>query len=111
MPGMLMWAHKGQGVRAWAGHMKRLVGSRDVLFSARDVGPSLMQPFLLTSYYKICQERGMRLPEMFQWDLCWEPVGESLVGVRRRLEGWEGWEGGGEGVGGEKLGREGEEGS
>lgn len=44
----------------------------------RDVGPSLMQPFLLTSYYKICQERRMRLPEMFQWDLTWEPVGEEM---------------------------------
>lgn len=97
MPGMLMWAHKGQGMRAWAAHMKRLVGSRDVLFSTRDPGPSLMQPFLLTSYYKICQERKMRLPEMFQWDLCWEPVGEELARVRKRLED-ERWEGVGESV-------------
>lgn len=86
MPGMLMWAHKGQGTRAWAAHMKRLVRSKDVLFSARDVAPSLMQPFLLTSYYKICQERRMRLPEMFQWDLTWEPVGEEMELVRRRLK-------------------------
>lgn len=86
MPGMLMWAHKGQGMRAWAAHMGRLVRSKDVLFSARDAGPSLMQPFLLTSYYKICQERKMRLPEMFQWDLTWEPVGEELECVRRRVK-------------------------
>lgn len=85
MPGMLMWAHKGQGARAWAAHMKRLVRSKDVLFSASDMAPSLMQPFLLTSYYKICQERCMRLPEMFQWDLTWEPVGEEMERVRRRL--------------------------
>lgn len=87
MPGMLMWAHKGQGMQAWAAHMGRLVKSKDVLFSASDVAPSLMQPFLLTSYYKICQERRMSLPEMFQWDLTWEPVGEELESVRRRLNG------------------------
>lgn len=86
MPGMLMWASKGQGTRAWAAHMKRLVRSKDVLFSARDVGPSLMQPFLLTSYYKICQEQHMKLSEMFQWDLTWEPVGEEMESVRRRLK-------------------------
>lgn len=52
----------------------------------RDVGPSLMQPFLLTSYYKIRQERRMRLPGVFRWDLTWELVGEEMESVRRRLK-------------------------
>ena len=53
--------------------MKRLVSSRDVVFSKTDPMPSLMQPFLLTSYYEICRERKLGIAEMFQWDLCWEP--------------------------------------
>ncbi|KAI5843320.1 Alpha/Beta hydrolase protein [Morchella snyderi] len=84
MPGMLMWDRSG----GYVAHMKRLVGSKDVLFSTRDLMPSLMQPFLLTSYYKICQERRMKLPEMFQWDLTWEPEGEELGRVRERVDGF-----------------------
>lgn len=67
-------------------HMKRLMCSRDVIFSRRDLLPSLMQPFLLTSYYEICRERKMTLPKMFQWDMIWEPKGEELEGVRRMFE-------------------------
>ncbi|KAH8146908.1 uncharacterized protein LAJ45_08987 [Morchella importuna] len=84
MPGMLMWDRSG----GYLAHMKRLMGSKDVLFSTRDLMPSLMQPFLLTSYYKICQERKMKLPEMFQWDLTWEPEGEELARVRKRVDGF-----------------------
>lgn len=86
MPGMLMWKRSDRSMKQYASHMKKLMGSKDVLFSAHDLLPSLMQPFLLTSYYKICQERKMKLPEMFQWDLTWEPAGEGLVKVRKRLE-------------------------
>lgn len=62
------------------------MSSRDVVFTTRDLLPVLMQPFLLTSYYKICQERKMKLPEMFQWDLTWEPQGEELAWARRLIE-------------------------
>ncbi|KAF8533903.1 hypothetical protein BDD12DRAFT_809796 [Trichophaea hybrida] len=62
-----------RGWKAYLLYMKRLVGSKDVVFSGRDLLPSLMQPFLLTSYYEICRERGLSLPDMFQWDLVWEP--------------------------------------
>jgi len=72
-PGMMMWKRSERGVKAYLQHMKRLTGSKDVVFSSRDLMPSLMQPFLLTSYYEICRERSLALPEMFQWDLVWEP--------------------------------------
>lgn len=73
-PGMLMvpaglypnWGH-------FLRHLWRLVSTRDVMFKKNDLLPSLMQPFLLASYYQICHERGgMRLPDMFQWDYTWE---------------------------------------
>lgn len=87
-PGMLMVPVKSHSnVKEYLRHMKRLMGTRDVMFNARDVGPSLMQPFLLTSYYEICRERGgMRLADMFQWDLTFEPQGEDLKRIRERLE-------------------------
>ncbi|KAI5843596.1 hypothetical protein BZA05DRAFT_316440, partial [Tricharina praecox] len=72
-PGMMMWKRSERGVKAYLQHMKRLTGSKDVVFSSRDLMPSLMQPFLLTSYYEICRERGLALPVMFQWDLVWQP--------------------------------------
>lgn len=84
-PGMLMWSKKSAGPGEYLRHMKRLMGTRDVMFSRRDLLPSLMQPFLLTSYYEICREREMKLPTMFQWDLMWEPRREQLENVRRLL--------------------------
>ncbi|KAF8430387.1 hypothetical protein EV426DRAFT_631030 [Tirmania nivea] len=91
-PGMLMWKPASYTststsklkslvprIHQYASHMARLMGSKDVMFSANDLLPSLMQPFLLTSYYEICRERGMKLPEMFQWDLTWEPVGKQVA--------------------------------
>lgn len=70
-PGMMMWKKSERGAKAWLRHMKRLMGSKDVIFNKRDIGPSLMQPFLLTSYYEICREQKRKLPDMFQWELCW----------------------------------------
>ncbi|EAU81578.2 carbamoylphosphate synthase large subunit [Coprinopsis cinerea okayama7 len=87
-PGMLMWKPFPSDQKTWAivgeyaGHMKRLVASRDVIWSWRDLLPSLMQPFLLTSYYEICREKGLKLPTMFQYDLVWEPKGDHLRRVR-----------------------------
>jgi hypothetical protein len=72
-PGMMMWKKSERGLKAYLAHMKRLMGSKDVVFSGRDLLPSLMQPFLLTSYYEICRERKMKLPDMFQDDVVWEP--------------------------------------
>jgi hypothetical protein len=79
-PGMLMYSRKksDHGLKQYLSHMKRLMSSKDVIFSLHDLAPSLMQPFLLTSYYEICRERGLKLPEMFQWDVTWEPKGETL---------------------------------
>ena len=73
-------------VKQYMSHMRRLMGSKDVMFSKRDLAPSLMQPFLLTSYYELCRERKMKLPEMFQWDLTWEPCGEQVLRARRVVE-------------------------
>lgn len=84
-PGMMMWEHS-RGVKAFLRHQKRLLGTKDVMFSSKDMLPVLMQPFLLTSYYEICRERNMRLADMFQWDVAWEPEGEHLERVRRMLD-------------------------
>jgi len=99
-PGMMMWKRSERGVKAYLQHMKRLTGSKDVVFSSHDLMPSLMQPFLLTSYYEICREKRLALPEMFQWDLVWEPstslearkrkVGDQGTGEDRRDSGMEG---------------------
>lgn len=79
-PGMLMWSHENISPRQYLTHMKKLMGSKDVMFSKRDLSPSLMQPFLLTSYYEICRERKMELAEMFQWDFTWMLDVETDVG-------------------------------
>lgn len=88
VPGMLMVPSRGHAdLKEYLRHMGRLMGTRDVLFNVRDIGPSLMQPFLLTSYYKICQEKGgMPLKDMFQSDVIWEPKGEHLRRLREQLE-------------------------
>ncbi|RPB03573.1 hypothetical protein L873DRAFT_1669789 [Choiromyces venosus 120613-1] len=92
IPGMLMWSKKNTGPGEYLKHMKRLMGTKDVMFSKRDLLPSLMQPFLLTSYYEICREREMNISTMFQWDLVWGPGREQLDNVRKLLAR----EGGGE---------------
>jgi hypothetical protein len=78
MPGMLMWDKKNAHFKDWLKHMKRLMGTRDVTFGKSDPGPALMQPFLLTAYYRLCHEKKLRLPELFQWDMIWEPTKEEL---------------------------------
>ncbi|TGZ79654.1 hypothetical protein EX30DRAFT_355680 [Ascodesmis nigricans] len=78
-PGMMMWKKSERGAKAWLQHMKRLMGSKDVIFNKRDLWPSLMQPFLLTSYYEICREQKRKLPDMFQWELCWVSERPCLV--------------------------------
>jgi hypothetical protein len=87
-PGMLMWQKSERGMKAYLEHMGRLMGSKDVVFSKSDLLPSLMQPFLLTSYYEICRERKLGLPEMFQWDLVW--LVESSLGKKKGVEETEG---------------------
>ncbi|KAL1719648.1 hypothetical protein EV715DRAFT_272557 [Schizophyllum commune] len=87
MPGTLMWDRRNaRGLRAYLTHQRRLVGSKDVVFTMRDLLPTAMQPFLLTSYYEICRERGLRLPDMFQWDYTWEPEGGKLGRVKEVME-------------------------
>lgn len=52
-----------------------------------------MQPFLLTSYYEICRERGnIRLADMFQSDLVWEVDHDELEKVRGDLSKYDGVE-------------------
>jgi len=86
-PGMMMWKRSERGWKAYLLHMRRLVRSKDVVFSGGDVLPSLMQPFLLTSYYEICRERQLSLPDMFQWDFVWEPNTSLGAGEERRDSG------------------------
>jgi glutathione synthase/RimK-type ligase-like ATP-grasp enzyme len=87
-PAMLMVpVNSHSNLKQYFKHMARLISTKDVMFDKKDLGPTLMQPFLLTSYYKICQEKGgMKLKDMFQWDLTWEPQGEELRRVRELME-------------------------
>lgn len=87
--GMLMWEHKNASFKVWAQHMKRLMGTRDVIWKWRDPMPTVAQPFLLTEYYRICRKKGMQLPVVFQEQLIWEPKGEEAEKVRRLLAGSE----------------------
>lgn len=61
---MLMW-HPNKELplsKQYLAHMKHHLTTKDVMFSKKDIWPTLMQPFLLTSYYEICRERKMKLP-------------------------------------------------
>ncbi|ODQ49786.1 hypothetical protein SAICODRAFT_98195 [Saitoella complicata NRRL Y-17804] len=87
MPGMLMWSHSSASLHDWLTHLVKLMGTRDVTFSRRDVLPALMQPFLLTSYYEICRERKLELKTMFQDDVVWVPGREELEEAERLREG------------------------
>ncbi|KAK6358256.1 hypothetical protein TWF730_007606 [Orbilia blumenaviensis] len=92
-PGMMMWEHSDASVKQWLRHMGRLMGSKDVVFSAKDLLPTLMQPFLLTSYYEICREKKLKLPDMFQLDVTWEPGSKELEEVyelaKKDRKSWE----------------------
>ncbi|KAF1832168.1 hypothetical protein BDW02DRAFT_571318 [Decorospora gaudefroyi] len=73
-PGMLMWERKNANFKRYVKHTCRLLGTKDLLWSWKDLVPVLVQPFLLASYYRICHDKGgMPLPEMFQSDVIWAP--------------------------------------
>lgn len=81
-PGMLMWEHKNANFKRYIEHMIRLIKARDVVFSWTDVCPVLVQPFLLTSYYEICRERGgISLADMYVPHLLASPPFASILGV------------------------------
>lgn len=82
IPGMFMWEHRRVALRRYLKHYWRLITAHDVIWSWRDFMPSLASPFLLSYYYILCQQRGLMLPELFQWDLIWEPTDEQLEKVR-----------------------------
>lgn len=84
-PGMLMWEHD-LSPKVFAKHMIRLTTSKDVIWKTRDMMPSIAQPFLLTVYYKICWQRKQKLPDMFQWDLTWEPDDGLLDRLRKMMD-------------------------
>lgn len=85
--GMTMWDHEKASTKQFVKHFGRLVGTKDVMWSWKDIMPCVMQPFLLISYYEICREKGgMPLPEMFQSDVVWKP---GMFGVSR-MEGLDG---------------------
>lgn len=84
-PGMLMWEHD-LSPKVFAKHMLRLTISKDVIWKTRDMMPSIAQPFLLTVYYKVCWQRRQKLPDMFQWDLTWQPDGQQLERLRKMMD-------------------------
>ncbi|CAK3899179.1 ATP-grasp domain-domain-containing [Lecanosticta acicola] len=84
--GMLMWEHKTATLRVWAQHMKRLVGTRDVIWKWRDPMPTVAQPFLLTEYYRVSRRTGQQLPVMFQEHLIWKPKEEEQEKVQKLLQ-------------------------
>jgi len=44
--------------------------------------PSLMQPFLVTSYYEICREKKVKMAVMFQDDFIWTPRNAAVLEER-----------------------------
>jgi hypothetical protein len=85
-PGMFMWEHKNANFRRYVEHMKRLVLARDVVFSWTDICPVLVQPFLLTSYYEICRERGrISLADMYVPHILASPFPSILDFVCRKI--------------------------
>ncbi|KAE8376402.1 hypothetical protein BDV26DRAFT_265667 [Aspergillus bertholletiae] len=88
LPGMLMWEHKNVTLKRYLRHIWRVIKAQDVVWNWLDLMPSLASPFLLTYYYKLCHRHKLTLPELFQWDLIWEPSDEQLNRLRssqRRL--------------------------
>jgi hypothetical protein len=92
-PGMLMAPrHTASTWRQYFKHMFHLMTTKDVMFRWIDLFPTLMQPFLLTSYYEICREKGgLSISDMFQWDFIWEPKvmrgKNKLASADRMLDG------------------------
>lgn len=85
-PGMMMWSHEKATPNVWVRHMARLMGSKDVIWKGTDAMPSFAQPFLLTTYYRMCKEKGgISLPDMFQNDVLWEPSGDKLEKIRELM--------------------------
>jgi len=78
LPGMLMWEHSKANGRTRAQHMKRVISTRDVTLGKSDPFPALMQPFLYFSYIRHCHKKNLKLKELFQWDMIWEPTREEL---------------------------------
>ncbi|OJJ35959.1 hypothetical protein ASPWEDRAFT_41183 [Aspergillus wentii DTO 134E9] len=93
LPGMLMWEHRRVNMKRYLKHLWRLIRARDVIWKWTDFMPSLASPFLLSYYYKLCWRHHLTLPELFQWDLIWEPTDELLEKVgtlRQRVLGGQG---------------------
>jgi len=91
--GMLMWEHKQASLGVWAKHIERLIKTNDIVWKTRDPMPTIAQPFLLTTYYKMCRESGLQLPELFQQHVLWEPQydakdpeGGQLGKIRKLIE-------------------------
>lgn len=83
VPGMMMWHHGNHPtMRKRAQHLKRLFGTRDVLFGRADPAPAFAQPFLYISYARLCHQHHLKLKELFQWDLIWEPTREQIERAR-----------------------------
>ncbi|KAI5370662.1 hypothetical protein Slin14017_G015410 [Septoria linicola] len=79
---MLTWEHKNATVGIWLKHMKRLAFTRDVVWKLKDPMPVIAEPFLLTEYYCMSRKAGLRLPELFEEQLLWEPKGDELEKIR-----------------------------
>ncbi|KKK15990.1 hypothetical protein P175DRAFT_0525251, partial [Aspergillus ochraceoroseus IBT 24754] len=79
IPGMLMWEHKNVTVSRYLKHIWRLISARDIIWNWSDLMPSLASPFLLTYYYALCRQCNLTLPNLFQWDLIWEPPSKESL--------------------------------
>jgi len=82
VPGMLMWEHSNVSGKQRMQHTKRVLKTRDVTFGKNDPIPALMQPFLYITYIKQCRAKDLKLKELFQWDMIWDPTQEELKRAR-----------------------------
>jgi len=84
VPGMLMWEHSSVSGKQRIQHTKRLLRTRDVTLGATDPFPAVMQPFLYITYVKRCRAQKLKLKELFQWDMIWEPTQLELESARQQ---------------------------
>lgn len=87
IPGMFMWDHRKVTLGRYLEHFWRLITAHDVIWNWMDCMPSLASPLLMLYYYILCRRHGLALPELFQWDLIWEPTDEQLEQIMTLRQG------------------------
>lgn len=62
----------GIAEKNFQGYLRKLLTTKDVVFSSRDLKPFLLKPLVLTSYWVRSKKLGMSIPFLFTHDLDWD---------------------------------------